>query len=131
MEKTDRCIECMRIRPLSKEELKFDPNAYGLCSGEGGTKDKNDILAYRDCSRFLKGENKLKRIRGDPGDHTAVCMNCNNLIKVPYILARPTHHENWECPKTGTTKQLEDCQAQRNCKKFDKGQFKNTAYKNK
>lgn len=122
-----RCLNCMRIRQLTDEEMKLDVHAMGLCSGEGGTKDLDDITAWRKCSRYLFGENDLPLRHSKRCDQSVKCLECENLVKIPYIQARPTHHENWECPKKGVTKQFEDCEALRCCDKYSRGKFKNKA----
>lgn len=120
-----RCLDCMKIRELTEEEQKFDVHARGHCSGEGGTKDFDDIHAWRLCSRFKRGENNLVMRNIKLCDKSVRCLDCSNLVKIPYVLARPTHHENWECPAKGVTKQFEDCEAVRCCKSYIRGKPKN------
>lgn len=116
-----RCLDCMKIRELTEEEQRFDVHALGHCSGEGGTKDYDDITAWRLCSRFKRGENNLVLRKFRRCDQSVKCLECSHLVKIPYIQARPTHHENWECPAKGVTKQFEDCEALRCCEKYNRG----------
>lgn len=39
-------------------------------------------------------------------DHNQ-CQNCENLEKLSYMEAHPTHHENWRCKAQGITMQYE------------------------
>jgi hypothetical protein len=48
------------------------------------------------------------------------CQDCKHLKKMPYIEARPSHHENWFCKSDGTTHKYEDTVAIRECSRFDK-----------
>lgn len=120
-----KCLDCANIHKMSEDELKFDIHAYGLCHSEGGTKDIDDIMSLRHCSRYRQGGNNLD-IQDYPEDQKLFkCLNCAHAVKVPYAFARPTHHENWECPPKGVTKQYEDCEALRCCNKYLKGNPKN------
>ena len=48
------------------------------------------------------------------------CQKCKYLTKLPYIEARPTHHENWQCDADGTTHKYEDTTAERECSRYVK-----------
>lgn len=48
------------------------------------------------------------------------CQDCKHLKKLPYIEARPTHHENLQCLADGTTHKYEDTVAIRECSCFIK-----------
>lgn len=116
--KTCRCIDCSNIRKLDDEEHKLYFQNVGWCEGEGGTKTIGDITSLRECSRFKSGENELDLELENFCSEPVRCLNCKKLDKLPYKLATPTHHQNWQCRHDGDTKQYEDCQALRCCKHY-------------
>jgi hypothetical protein len=115
------CIDCMHLCTAKDLYPEYPRLEKWGCRADESTKDDSDIHAVRSCSRYLEGDHIPLDLPPAPTGQDVQCQYCGTLRKITYKEAKPTHHENWQCPSTSKTMQLEDTHAKRKCGSYKRG----------
>lgn len=120
-----QCTHCIRVQEIGDRDISHKAVEKFYCSEHESTKTCVDIDAIRDCGQFIEGPDKEYPCVAELTADRVKCQTCYHLSKMPYRMAYPTHHENWECTQDSHTMMYDDTVALRRCGMHKPGTPKN------